>query len=220
MFREGLRTLLESNNGFEVVGEANDGREAVELAKQLQPDVVVMDVAMPELNGIEATRKIRHEPDAPKVVALSMHTDRRFTSEMIKAGANGYVPKDGAFQELAQAVRTVVAGKVYLSPRVAGVVIEEYVRGTPGSGSAGAPATAPLPHSGGGRSAFETLTPREREVLQLMAEGQATKEIARSLDVSVKTVETHRRQIMEKLDIYSVAELTKYAIREGLTSVE
>jgi DNA-binding NarL/FixJ family response regulator len=216
MFREGLRTLLESNDGFEVVGEANDGREAVELARKLHPDVVVMDVAMPDLNGIEATRKIRHEPDAPKVVALSMHTDRRFTSEMIKAGANGYVPKDGAFEELAQAVRTVAAGKVYLSPRVAGAVVEEYVRS---SGAPAAPAAAPSSNPSG-RSAFEALTPREREVLQLMAEGQATKEIARSLDVSVKTVETHRRQIMEKLDIYSVAELTKYAIREGLTSVE
>ena len=192
---------------MEVVAEANDGRSAVQLAQELQPDVVVMDVGMPGLNGIEATRQITNrEPDA-KVVALSMHSDRRFMGEMLKAGAKGYLLKDGAFEELATAIRSVVANKVYLSPRIADVVVDDYVRRTPGQ-------------NGSDTSAFAKLTPREREVLQLMAEGRATKEIAMDLKVSIKTVETHRRQIMEKLQIHSVAELTKYAIREGLTSLD
>ena len=192
---------------MQVVAEANDGRSAVQLAQELQPDVVVMDVGMPGLNGIEATRQITNrEPDA-KVVALSMHSDRRFMGEMLKAGAKGYLLKDGAFEELATAIRSVVANKVYLSPRIADVVVDDYVRRTPGQNP-------------GDTSAFAKLTPREREVLQLMAEGRATKEIAMDLKVSIKTVETHRRQIMEKLQIHSVAELTKYAIREGLTSLD
>jgi DNA-binding NarL/FixJ family response regulator len=136
-----------------------------------------------------------------------MHADRRFMGEMLKAGAKGYLLKDGAFEELATAIRSVVANKVYLSPRIANVVVDDYVRRTPGQ-------------TDGDASAFARLTPREREVLQLMAEGRATKEIAMDLKVSIKTVETHRRQIMEKLSIHSVAELTKYAIREGLTSLD
>src|SRR4051794_27215811 len=204
--REGLKSLLQQHDDMQVVAEANDGRSAVQLAQELQPDVVVMDVGMPGLNGIEATRQITNrEPDA-KVVALSMHSDRRFMGEMLKAGAKGYLLKDGAFEELATAIRSVVANKVYLSPRIADVVVDDYVRRN--GDTAGQP------------SAFAKLTPREREVLQLMAEGRATKEIAMDLKVSIKTVETHRRQIMEKLNIYSVAELTKYAIREGLTSLE
>jgi DNA-binding NarL/FixJ family response regulator len=204
--REGLRSLLNQHEDMEVVAEARNGRDAVQLAQELQPDVVVMDVGMPGLNGIEATRQITaREPEA-KVVALSMHSDRRFMGEMLKAGAKGYLLKDGAFEELATAIRSVVADKVYLSPRIADVVVDDYVRRTPGQG--------------GDTSAFAKLTPREREVLQLMAEGRATKEIALDLKVSIKTVETHRRQIMEKLNIHSVAELTKYAIREGLTSLD
>jgi DNA-binding NarL/FixJ family response regulator len=203
---EGLRSLLQQNEEMEVVAEAKDGRSAVQLARELQPDVVVMDVGMPGLNGIEATRQITsREPDA-KVVALSMHSDRRFMGEMLKAGAKGYLLKDGAFEELATAIRSVMSNKVYLSPRIADVVVDDYVRRTPSQGS--------------DTSAFAKLTPREREVLQLMAEGRATKEIAMDLKVSIKTVETHRRQIMEKLNIHSVAELTKYAIREGLTSLD
>jgi len=204
MFRQGLRTLLESRQDMEVVGEASDGREAVEMAGQCNPDVIIMDVSMPGLNGVEATRKIMLDRPGTKVIGLSMHTDRRYTSELLKAGAAGYLPKDGAFDELEQAVRAVSAGEVYLSPRIAAGLVDDYVR-QPKDATA---------------SVFERLTAREREVLQLMAEGQATKEIAATLHVSVKTVETHRRQIMEKLNIYSVAELTKYAIREGLTSIE
>ena len=203
--REGLRTMLAQHDDMAVVGEAGDGRAAVAMVEELGPDVVVMDVGMPGLNGIEATRQIiSREPDA-KVLALSMHSDRRFMGEMLKAGAKGYLLKDGAFEELATAIRSVVADKIYLSPKIADVVVDDYVR---------------RPAEGGIEpSAFARLTPREREVLQLMAEGRATKEIAMDLRVSIKTVETHRRQIMEKLQIYSVAQLTKYAIREGLTSI-
>src|SRR5262249_2880612 len=150
---------------------------------------------------IDATRKIITDRPAAQVIALSMHADRRFVEEMLRAGAKGYVLKDSAFEELATAVRAVVAGKTYLSPRVTGAVVEGY-----------------LGRQDGKPSAFARLTNREREVLQLMAEGRSTKQIAMDLKVSVKTVETHRRQLMEKLDIHSVAELTKYAIREGLTT--
>ncbi|HYO10680.1 MAG TPA: response regulator transcription factor [Tepidisphaeraceae bacterium] len=202
--REGLRTLLNQHDDMEVIGEAADGRRAVELATELAPDVVVMDVGMPGLNGIEATRQISLKGPETTVVALSMHSDRRFMGEMLKAGAKGYLLKDGAFEELATAIRSVCDDKVYLSPKIADVVVDDYVR-RQGPAEPGA---------------FAKLTPREREVLQLMAEGRATKEIAMDLRVSIKTVETHRRQIMEKLNIYSVAELTKYAIREGLTSLE
>jgi DNA-binding NarL/FixJ family response regulator len=204
MFREGLRKLLETNPDFHVVAEASDGRQAVELAQEYNPDVVLMDVSMPGLNGVEATRKIINVQPQTKVVGLSMHTDRRYPSELLRAGASGYLPKDGSFDELERAVRAVCAGEVYLSPRL----MSNYNGNGDGSGE------------NGSATAFDRLTAREREVLQLMAEGQATKEIAATLHVSVKTVETHRRQIMEKLNIYSVAELTKYAIREGLTSIE
>ena len=223
--REGLKSLLSSQPDLEVVAEASDGRQAVEMARELSPDVVVMDVAMPQLNGIEATRQLAADENGMKIVALSMHSDRRYVSEALKAGASGYVLKDGAFDELISAIRAVVSDRVYLSPRVAGVVVEDYVRrlptrGSNGNGNGGAAhAGTEDPHAAR-RGAFDTLTPREREVLQLMAEGYATKEVAHRLQVSVKTVETHRRQIMDKLDMHSVAELTKYAIREGLTTLE
>ena len=220
--REGLRSLLQAQPDLEVVGEAPDGRQAVEMTVQLKPDVVVMDVAMPQLNGIEATRQITGKGPGAKVIALSMHSDRRFVAEALKAGASGYVLKDSAFEELVTAIRSVVADRVYLSPRVAGVVVEDYVRRLPTGGrTAAAPPPARHHDDGapGHTSVFDVITPREREVLQLMAEGYATKEVAHRLQVSVKTVETHRRQIMEKLDLHSVAELTKYAIREGLTAL-
>jgi len=202
---EGLRNLLEKQPNMEVVGEAADGRTAVAMAKQLLPDVVIMDIAMPGLNGIEAARQIVQESRNVKVITLSMHSDKRFVAEMLKAGASGYLLKDSAFEELTAAVKTVLSGKVYLSPNVAGVVVDEYVRRKPPHDSAGG---------------FSILTSKEREVLQLLAEGRSTKEIAVRLKVSVKTIETHRQHIMDKLDIHSVAELTKYAIREGMTSLE
>lgn len=217
--REGLRSLLEAQDDMQVVGEADNGRMALEMAAEHEPDVVVMDVAMPQLNGIEATRRLMNDQPDTKVVALSMHSDRRYVAEALKAGATAYLLKDGAFDELVTAIRAVIADKVYLSPRVAGVVVDDYVRRLPGDRSDGG--GGGVTHGGGDFSnAFQKLTAREREVLQLMAEGYATKEIATRLHVSVKTVETHRRQLMEKLQLYSVAEVTKYAIREGLTSLE
>ena len=187
-----------------MVAEADDGRHAFDLVERTPIDLVIMDIAMSGLNGIEATRRILDKRPALKIVGLSMHTDRRFVSEMLKAGAVGFVSKDSAFEELVQAIRTVQAGQVYLSPAVAGVVVDDYLRRS----------TTPAESS-----AYSSLTAREREVLQLMSEGRNTKQIAMDLHVSIKTVETHRRQIMEKLNLYSIAELTKYAIREGLTTV-
>jgi len=202
--RQGLRSLLEAIADMEVVAEAENGRGAVELAKQFSPDVIIMDVSMPDLNGVEATRQILADNPAVRVVALSMHSDTLFVSEMLKSGAGGYLLKDCAFEELEQAIRTVMQGKSYLSPSISGVVVEDYL------------------HRLGREevSALQVLTDREREVLQLMAEGQSTKQIALKLHISAKTVETHRRQIMNKLDLHTVAELTKYAIRKGLTALE
>jgi DNA-binding NarL/FixJ family response regulator len=163
-----------------------------------------MDLTMPGLNGIEATRQILAQVPGTKVIALSAHGDHRMVAETLKAGAMGYTLKDSAYEELVLAIRTVRSGKLYLSPRLVGSVVDHYVRRDAGED----------------HGAFAKLTPREREVLQLMAEGKSTKEVASGLGVSTKTVETHRRQIMDKLDMHSVAELTKYAIREGLTSLE
>jgi DNA-binding NarL/FixJ family response regulator len=203
IMREGLRALLEKHNDFEVTAEAEDGLDAVRLTKKLTPHIVIMDIGMPGLNGIEATRQITAQVPSVKVIALSMHSDKRFVIEMLKAGVSGYLLKDSASEELASAIRTVLSGTPYLSPKITDVVLKDYLSTLS--------KTEP--------SAFTVLTPREREVLQLIAEGRTTKEIATALFVSVKTVETHRQQIMEKLDLRSVAELTKYAVREGLTSL-
>lgn len=202
--RDGLRSLLEEQGDMEVIAEAENGRDAVALAAELRPDVVVMDVGMPDLNGMEATRQVLERARGTRVVALSMHSDRRFVAGMLEAGASGYVIKDAAFEELARAIRAAVDGRTFLCPAVAGVVVEDYLNRRA--------ADEPTP--------ARPLTPREREVLQLLAEGSATKQIAARLGVSVKTVETHRSHIMAKLNIHSVAELTRYAIREGLTSLD
>jgi DNA-binding NarL/FixJ family response regulator len=202
--RQGLRTLLEKEPDLRVVAEAEDGRSTVRLARETQPEVIIMDVAMPDLNGIEATRQIISELPKAKVIALSMYADRRFVVNMLKAGASGYLLKDCAFEELTRAIRAVLAHKTYLSPGVSDIVVKDYMTG----GSALE------------TSVFSVLTPREREVLQLMSEGKSTNQIADSLHVSVKTIETHRQQVMHKLKMHSVAELTKYAIREGLTTLE
>ena len=204
LMREGLKTLISGEADLEVVGEAEDGRSAVSLALELVPDIVIMDVAMPGLNGIEATRQILKQAPSVRVIALSMHSDRRFVGEMLKVGASGYLLKDGAFDELVRAIRAVLAGQTYLNPRIASIVIEYHVRRPQGESS----------------SAWSVLTSREREVLQLLSEGKTSKLIAAQLHISAKTVESHRRQITDKLGLRSVAELTKYAIREGLTSLE
>jgi DNA-binding NarL/FixJ family response regulator len=204
ILREGLCSLINGLPNAEVVGQAANGREAVQVATKKSPDVVVMDVNMPDLNGIEATRQLRTSLPAIKVIGLSMYSDKRFVSGMLSAGASGYLLKSAAFEELANALQTVMAGEIYLSPKVSGVVVEDYVG-----------------HLAQEKTALtEVLTPREREILQLLAEGKSSKDIASILHVSEKTVHTHRQNIMEKLGIHSVAELTKYAIKEGITSVE
>jgi DNA-binding NarL/FixJ family response regulator len=202
--RQGLRALLERQDGLEVVAEAADGREAVRAARELRPDVALLCVSMPELNGIEATRQIKSHVPSAKVIALTDHNDGELVTQMLKAGASGYLLKTCVVDELLSAIRAVRAGQTYLSPEVAGFVTE-----------------ALLDNSGGGRKTDGgALSPREREVLQLVAEGKNTKEIARHLSRSVKTIEMHRRHVMQKLDLYSISELTKYAIRKGLTSLD
>jgi DNA-binding NarL/FixJ family response regulator len=201
--RDGLRSLLENQQDIEVVAEAEDGRTTVKQAQKFSPDVIIMDISMHDLNGIEATRQIIARAPGVKVLALSMHSDKRFVTGMLRAGASGYLLKESAFRELVNAIRVVALNQTYLSPRIAGMVTEDYVHHLSATNS----------------STRLTLTAREREVLQLLAEGKSTKQMAAHLHVSVKTIETHRQKIMDKLDIYSVAELTKYAIREGLTSL-
>jgi DNA-binding NarL/FixJ family response regulator len=193
LLRAGLRSLLVKERDLEVVAEASDGRQAVELVIQHNPN----------LNGIDAARQIRESSPHTRVIALSMHASAQFVGRMLEAGASGYLLKEAAYEELVQAIKTVFAGHVYLSRGITGVVVDDYVRRL---------AVAP-------RVEAAKLTPREREIAQMIAEGRSTKEIAGHLHVSVKTVETHRQHIMEKLKIDSVAELTKYAIREGLTEL-
>jgi len=204
IIRQGLHSLLEKQPDIEVVGEAVDGREALTAVDEKLPDIVIMDITMPNLNGVDATRQIVASCPNVKIIALSIHSNRRFVSDMLRAGASGYILKECLFDELVQAINTVADGRIYLSPRITGVVVDDYVEHL----------------SAGDRTELSGLNVREREVLQLLAEGKSTKQIALKLHVSVKTIEANRRRIMDKLDIHSVAELTKYAIREGLTSLE
>jgi len=204
IIREGLRSLLEKQPGMEVIADTDDGRKAIELVRERLPDIVLMDITMRGLNGIEATRQITALSPAVKVIALSIHSNRRYVTDMLSAGASGYILKECLFDELVQAIQAVAAGGCYLSPRITDVVVNDYIK------RLSAVADSPL----------ETLTSREREVLQFVAEGRSTKQIALELHVSTKTIEANRRQIMDKLDIHSIAELTKYAVREGLTTLE
>jgi DNA-binding NarL/FixJ family response regulator len=204
MMREGLRALIEKEPGMVVVGEADDGKSALALVARLQPQVVLMDVGLPELNGIETTRRLLRQRRGLKVVALSGHSDQKFVMEMLKAGASGYILKHAAYEDLARGIREVVAGRTYLSPEVTRGVVDGLVR---------------PPVARTRSSAFAVLTGREKETLQALAEGKSTKEIAGDMGVSVKTVQTHRINILTKLNLRSVAELTKFAIREGFTEL-
>jgi DNA-binding NarL/FixJ family response regulator len=202
IFREGLRALLEKELDIEVVAEACDGNEALEKAREHQPDVVVMDITMPGMNGIDSTRKITAETDKVRVLALSMESDRRFVVEVLEAGATGYLLKDTAYAEFVTAIRTVASGEPYLPPKITHLLLKEFLQRIP---------DVEL-------SPYDKLTAREREVLKLLADGMNAKEIAFKLDVSQKTIENQRNSIMNKLNLYSIAELTKFAIREGITT--
>jgi len=204
--REGLRTLFNSQPDMEVVGEAPNGRLAVQRATELLPNVVLMDVQMPDMNGVEATRQIVDQVPNTRIIALSVHSHQQFVSEMLKAGASGYLHKNCTFDELLRAVRTAVAGQIYLSPGITGALVDDYI--------------GHLSQHLGHDAPAAQLTDREREVLQLLAEGKSAKEIALQLRLSGKTVEGYRRQIMNKLNLHSIAELTKYAILHGLAFLE
>jgi len=199
--REGIRTLLDRYDEFDVAAEADSGECAVAFAAKFKPDVVVMDTAMKGLDGIEATRRIIAEVPGAKVIALAMEPERRSVVEMLKAGTSGYVLKKGAFEELVDAIREVVAGHAYLSPPVISMVVGEYVHAELNKETA----------------LFANLTPREREVLKFVAEGHSTAQISANMDISAKTVDTHRQHIMDKLNIRGIADLTRYAIREGIS---
>jgi DNA-binding NarL/FixJ family response regulator len=204
ILRQGISALIEKHSDMEVVGQADNGLTVVELARELQPDVVLMDVSMPKLNGIEATRQIKSELPDVKVLALSVHAKREFVLDMVRAGVSGYMLKECVFDDLVHAIEVIVAGQSYLSPQIATVVLEgitkDSVFGIVDSDS-------------------KALTPRENQILQLLTEGNSAKQIAIQLGLSVKTIEATRRQIMEKTEVDNIVDLTKYAIREGVTTV-
>lgn len=202
LFRDGLRALIQQEDDMDVVGEAENGREAIELAREVKPDLIVMDINMPDLNGIDATRTICAELPDTKLIALSIHSTQKFVSGMIKAGASGYIIKHCAFKELAKAIREVSSGRPYLCTEILGTVMDGFVLNS-----------SLEPHT-----VFSKLSAREREVLQLVAEGMKSEEIASHLCISVKTVSSHRRQIMKKLNLKNQTEMVRYAISEGLIS--
>lgn len=201
--REGLRAMLQTQDDIKVIGEAENGRQILKMTRQKKPDLVIMDIGMPELNGIDAAKAICEEFTDVKVIALSMHSDKRFVLGMLKAGASGYLLKECAFQELITAVKSVFSGGIYISPKIAIHLVSDYVHLSDNSLQSG----------------IQVLSGREREVLQLIAEGKSTKETAATLNISIKTVETRRKGIMDKLEIRNTADLVKFAIREGLTEI-
>ncbi len=202
--RDGLKAILHNEEGIGVIAEADNGRSALQLIKELNPEIVIMDIAMPDMNGIDATRRISSEYPDIKVLILSMHHDKRMVIEVFNAGARGYLLKECASDELLRAIRTIQQGETYLSPKISSIVVKGLVKQQHGE----------IP------SEIFSLSSREREVLQLLAEGKSMKEIAFTLDVSIKTVEAFRKRLMDKLKVNSIAELTKIAIREGLTSLD
>lgn len=200
MFREGLKSLLQGENGFTIVGEADNGERGLTLCREVSPDVVVMDIAMPEMNGIEATRRIHAESPDIRIIVLSMHNEKRFILGALKAGAVGVVVKNSASAELVSAIEAVNRGEIYLSPSVSSVLVQNFL-------------------DTDGETNEKVLSPRERQILQLIAMGKGAKEIGYELGISNKTVEAHRMQMMNKLDIHNVVELVKYAIREGMVDL-
>ena len=200
LVRTGMRSLMQAMSDITVVGESGDGRAALELLTSLQPNIVLMDIAMPELNGLEATSRIAKEFPETRVIILSMHASEEYVLQALRAGASGYLVKNAAPEELELAIRAVARGETYLSPAISRHVVEEL-----------------LGRSTASTNPVDALTPRQREILQLIAEGKSTKQIAASLSVSVKTVESHRAQLMERLDIRDVAGLVRFAIRHGVT---
>ena len=203
VMRNGLRLLLERQQGFEVVGEAADGRETVEICEKLKPDVVVLDIAMPNLNGIEAARQISAKMPDIEIVVLSMHSDESYVLRALKAGARAYLLKDSAEADLITAIRTVNQRKAFFSPAISKMLVDDYVRRL---------------QQRGVEDSYELLTTREREILQLLAEGKSNKEVATILNLSLYTVETHRGNILQKLNLHSVPELILYAVRKGVIS--
>lgn len=203
LFRAGLRSMLEHEGELQIIGEAEDGHAAAQLVERLHPDILLLDISMPGLNGLETMRKLQELQTATRVIILSMHSDRHYVTEAIKAGARGYLLKDSTLEELVVGIRSVMRGDIYLSSRITGVLVNDYV-------SLSATVSGPS----------DLLTSREREVLQLIAEGSSTKDVASRLNVSVKTIETHRKRIMDKLDLHSVADLTRFAIREKIIQPE
>lgn len=199
-----MKALLEKHSSMEVIAEAENGIQTLEIARREKPDVIIMDIAMPDINGIEATRQLKSEMTDIKIVALSMHSDRRFVTEILKAGASAYVLKQSAFEDLEKAIKTVMVNRTFLSADILETVVGDYVSHLTKSEY----------------EAYRQLSNRERQVLQLIAEGNSTKEIAYKLHVSVKTIESHRQNIMTKLSIHNLAGLTKFAVREGLTSLD
>jgi two-component system response regulator NreC len=203
--RKGLRALLDDETDIEVVGEAEDGRETVRQVERVCPDVVLMDITMPLLNGVEATRQIKSQHPEVQVLGLTRHENEEYIYQLLRAGASGYVVKQAAPAELVEAIRAVFEGDTFLSPSINPSMVEEYIRQAKAMVKSGPD---------------ERLTPREREVLQLVAEGRTNREIAQVLSISIKTVEHHRANLMSKLDLYSAAELTQYAIRTGVIDVD
>ncbi len=201
LVRSGIRMVLESLAGVQVVAEAEDGRRAFDLVQTLRPDVVLLDISMPELNGLEAAARIRSQHAQAKVVILSMHAGVDYVMQAFRAGASGYILKDATPPELEFALRAVARGETYISPRISGRVLEQFIQVADGA-----------------KSPLESLSSRQREILQLIAEGRSTKQIAARLGVSIKTVETHRAQLMQRLDIHGLAGLVRFAVRHGVVS--